>query len=389
MNFLFIPIINSVFDIPFGLRELGHNVQILENVAFDPNITDKSQNQILSHTLSKATIDYVISHGFIPSVSDICFHKNIPYISWTYDSPLTALFTEVVLHTTNHVFIFDYDEYLRLKKLQVPHVYYQPLAANTSRVGALNITAQDEQTFSHAISFIGSLYDDNKYNELIQSFPPELQQELKDYLVQNLCKWEKKRPWPALSEPCVTFCKDIFLANPVSVAPLMDEATYLGIFFLSRKLAEMERITVLNSLAKLFPVDLYTRSNTDFLQNVTTHSGVDYYTDMNKVFFLSKINLNITLPSIESGVPQRIFDIMACGGFVITNYQEGIEDLFEIGKEIEVYHDIPELLQKCHYYLTHEKERLAVAIGGYQKVTNHYSYPLQLQKIITTVQENL
>ena len=73
----------------------------------------------------------------------------------------------------------------------------------------------------------------------------------------------------------------------------------------------------------------------------------------------------------------------------MTNYQEGIEDLFEIGKEIEVYHDIPELLQKCHYYLTHEKERLTVAVAGYQKVMNYYSYPLQLQKIITTVEESL
>lgn len=71
---------------------------------------------------------------------------------------------------------------------------------------------------------------------------------------------------------------------------------------------------------------------------------MDYYTVMNKIFYLSKINLNITLPSIESGIPQRVLDIMGSGGFVLTNYQPEIEEVFEIGKDIEVFHTLEELV---------------------------------------------
>lgn len=388
MHFLFTPVLNSVKDIAWGLEELGHNVTILENTIFDPNSSDAVNNKILHESLSLLAVDYVISPCFIPAIADICFAAQTSYISWTYDSPLTSLFTKSIFHPTNYLFIFDKDEYLRLKELQLPHLYHMPLAANISRVGALEISPEDECNYSHAISFIGNLYEHNKYNELVQGLPENIQNELKNYLSQNLCDWSHKRSWPTLSSNTTTFMKDTLGANPYAVAPLLDENTYLGILFLSRKLAEMERITVLNTLASILPVDLYTGSTSAFLQNINTHNSVDYYTTANKIFFLSKINLNITLPSIESGIPQRIFDIMSCGGFVLTNYQEELSDLFEIGTEIEVYHNLEELVQKCVYYLTHEEERLNIAINGYQKVCNFFSYPHQLQKIIEIVKEN-
>ena len=94
---------------------------------------------------------------------------------------------------------------------------------------------------------------------------------------------------------------------------------------------------------------------------------------MNKIFYLSKINLNISLSSIETGIPQRVLDIMGCGGFVLTNYQPEIEDLFEIGKEIEVFH---------------KRQRLTIATNGYKKIRHAFSYPNQLQKMISIMQEN-
>ena len=150
----------------------------------------------------------------------------------------------------------------------------------------------------------------------------------------------------------------------------------------------MERIAVLNTLGNHFDVHLYTNSPSTYLENVHVHHGVSYYTDMNKIFYLSKINLNISLSSIETGIPQRVLDIMGCGGFVLTNYQPEIEDLFEIGKEIEVFHNVDELIEKCNYYLTHERERLTIAMNGYKKIRDAFSYPNQLQKMISLMQEN-
>ena len=389
MNFLFLQTINSIYDIVWGLELLGHNVTIFEQTQFDPNNSIESDNIAFSNFLYSNKYNFVISYLFIPAISDCCFKLNIPYISITYDSPLVSLFTNSIYHNTNYTFIFDRMECERLQRLNIPHIYHLPLAVNLERVGALDITTQDERLYSHDISFVGNLYEDNFYNESIGFFPENLQLSLKLYLTKHLCDWTSLRQWPCLSDECVNFMKATFDFANWNPTDFLSDSNFFGILLLSRKLCEMERITILNYLSQYYKVDFYTNSTSKFLNNVNLHTGVDYYTVMNKIFYLSKINLNITLPSIESGIPQRVLDIMGSGGFVLTNYQPEIEEVFEIGKDIEVFHTLEELYEKCSYYLTHEKERLTIAMNGYIKIRNNFSYNRLLKKIISTVQEEL
>ena len=389
MDFLFVPSHNSIFDIPWALQQMpSHTVDILDNSAFDPNVPDDTQNQILKEQLIQKYYDCVISYLFIPAVSDLCAEQHIPYLSWTYDSPLTALFTRSIFHNTNYTFIFDKKQCERLVTAGAPHIFHMPLAVNLDRIGALDITKEDEASFSHDICFIGSLYENNTYNTVIQQFPDHLQIKQKLYLMQNMCYWEAPRPWPEFPQECIDYLYNECHIADWNQTSLMTDPIYFGLLFYPRKLAQLERITVLNTLGVHFDVHLYTNSPTDYLQNIHIHPGVNYYTDMNKIFYLSKINLNITLSSIESGIPQRILDIMGCGGFVLTNAQPELEDYFEIGKEIEIFHNIDELIEKCHYYLTHEKERLTIAMNGYKKIRDCFSYPTQLQKMISIMKEH-
>lgn len=387
MHFLFIRIKNSSFDIPWALLELGEQVEIYETAEFDPLSPVPEEFEKLTAFLSDHNFDCLISYLFVPEISDICQKQNLPYIGWVYDSPLVPLFHPAVKNPCNYLFIFDRAEYEHLKSFKIPHLYYLPMGVNLSRTGALDITPEDEQKFTSDISFIGSLYEDNSYNSFISQFPEEISAELKVYLLKNLCNWHTPKPWPRVSKKTMDFMAQTFGADTWN-RQSMDLDLYLGILLLSRKLAEMDRITVLNTLAEHYPVDLYTRSDCSFIRNVKVHQGVDYYTDMNKIFYLSRINLNITLPSIETGLPQRILDIMGSGGFVLTNYQQEIEDYFIIGKEIEVFRDLDELMEKVAYYLSHEKERLQIAMNGYQKVRECFSYTHQLQYILNTVKED-
>ncbi len=386
MHFLFIRTKKAVYDIPWALIELGHKVDMLEDFEFDPLNEEEKAGLALQQKLSDALVDFVISYLFIPQVSNICEGAGLDYISWTYDSPLTALFDASICNSHNYTFIFDRCEYEHLKKRGIPHIYHLPLGANISRTGALNITPEDELNYAKDISFIGSLYEDNSYNTFIHLFPEHLALDMKTYLMTNLCRWNEVKPWPRTS-PAVTE----FITNELQGSNWnrfdMDDALYYGMLILTRKLAEMDRITVLNALAEHHSVELYTNSNPRHLAGVHMHQGVDYYTDMNKIFYLSKINLNITLPSIETGLPQRIFDIMGSGGFVLTNYQKEIDDLFVVGKEIEVFHDLPELLEKADYYLTHETERLKIAINGYIKVRDYHTYPHRINEMLHTIDQ--
>lgn len=387
MHFLFIRVKNSSYDIPWTLLEMGKQVDIYPHAEFDPLAPIPEQFEALEQFLSGHGFSCLISYLFVPEISNICQQMGLTYIGWVYDSPLMSLFHPAVKNPCNYLFIFDRAEYEHMLPYGIPHLYYLPLGVNLSRTGALNISPQNEKQFTCDISFIGNLYERNSYNSFISQFPESIAAELKLYLLKNLCKWHDVRPWPRVSEKAAAFMSETFGANFWN-RQQMDLDLYLGLLFLSRKLAEMERVTVLNALSEQYTVNLYTRSSRRNLPKVNVHESVDYYTDMNKIFYLSRINLNITLPSIETGLPQRILDIMGSGGFVLTNYQQEIEDYFEIGKEIEVFHDLDELLDKTSYYLSHENERLRIAMGGYQKVRDRFSYMHQLQQILQTVEED-
>lgn len=385
MHFVYIYAQNSIYDIPWTLFEMGYKGVIYDEFQFDPIAPIAFELEKLKGFLLGQKCDFVISYLFIPEISDMCQELGYKYVCWIYDSPLVALYHRAVRNSCNYIFVFDHSEYQRMKTLQIPHLYYLPMGANISRTGALDITREDEEKFGCEISFVGSLYEDNAYNRFIGEFPAEIAVELKHYLVKNLCQWNEKKTWPRVSPKVCEFIRKYYPAQ-IKHCFEMEFDLYLGILLLSRKLAQMERITVLNVLAQKHQVDLYTTSDGCHLENVRIHNRVDYYTEMTKIFYLSRINLNITLPSIETGIPQRVFDIMGSGGFVLTNYQQEIDDFFEIGKEIEVFHTLDELKEKVDYYLSHEEERLRIAINGYKKVRDCFTYKHQMKKILEIVQ---
>lgn len=102
-----------------------------------------------------------------------------------------------------------------------------------------------------------------------------------------------------------------------------------------------------------------------------------------KVFYSSKINLNITLRSIASGVPARVFDVMSVGGFMMSNWQEEIPELFVEGKEIVTYKTPEELIDKADYYLRHDNERIRIGVNECQKVKKQHTYECRLERIIS------
>ncbi|PKN02372.1 MAG: hypothetical protein CVU77_00790 [Elusimicrobia bacterium HGW-Elusimicrobia-1] len=105
--------------------------------------------------------------------------------------------------------------------------------------------------------------------------------------------------------------------------------------------------------------------------------GVITQEDKIRIYKETKINLNLagvnrkTRLTGSRGIHRRakqfktnLFEAAFCGGFVLSEYVPGTENLFEIGKEIDVFRDKPELSRKVKYYLSHDEEREAMAASA-------------------------
>ncbi len=93
------------------------------------------------------------------------------------------------------------------------------------------------------------------------------------------------------------------------------------------------------------------------------------------------------MASIESGIPQRVFDIMSAGGFVLSNDQPEIRELFSPDREVVLFSSIEELKEKAVFYLKHKDIRRKIAEKGYSAVSGKYSTTEALKKMFTTVKK--
>lgn len=373
----------EMYDIPVGLERIGVTTDIYEEEISILTYREEEKER-LSAFLKKNRYDFVISHNFIRQVSDACEEQGIRYAAWIFDSPQIALYTKEAENSCNYIFVFDKMQYERMKERGIKNLFYMPLATNVDRVSLLRITQEDIEKYSSEISFVGMLYEDNHYNKTVGKFSREQKEYLDQVIVKNALHWGRNYSvFHTVSEEMSKELEELVL--PWEWYEI-DHPYFHELYYLVRKVTEIDRICILNGLALEHQVDIYTKSDTHNLEGVRAKGYVTYNEEAPKVYNLSRINLNMTMRSIETGVPQRVFDIMGAGGFVMSNWQEEAEELFVPDQEIVLFHDMEELIYKVNYYLKHEQERLKVALNGYRKVKELYSYEVLLRKIIACLE---
>ena len=70
----------------------------------------------------------------------------------------------------------------------------------------------------------------------------------------------------------------------------------------------------------------------------------------------------------------RIFEINGCGAFQLSYYVEGLENCYIIDKEIAVYADPDDLIDKIKFYLAHEELRESIALAAYKRTLDHHTF---------------
>ncbi len=377
----------NYLDVYQTFCKMGFEVDVIEQdlASYDE---DEAFSERLLEILQTRAYDFVFTINYFGVISDTCQQAGVAYVSWSCDSPLISMYHESVFHDCNYIFLFDKSSYLFFRSLGVAHIWHLPLAVDAGRIDYILQNASDLKLYQNDISFVGSLYERNTYDRLVPTLPPYLQgyfdcameaqmnisggNLLERLLTDEICGqlqqyYRLQKTERSFSDLRLIFC-----------------TTVLGF-----KVAKEQRTSFLLTLAKKYPVSIYTNSNTKNLVRVTYRGSVDYWTQMPKVFHGSKINLNFTIPNIKSGIPLRVWDILGSGGFLMTNYQPELELYFDLKQDMVVFESKEELEEKTAFYLEHEKERMEIAHRGYEKVKQFHTYEQRIQQMLDTVRKAL
>lgn len=160
-------------------------------------------------------------------------------------------------------------------------------------------------------------------------------------------------------------------------------------------------LNVLCELAKVFKNRLHIFSTEkDFLksiekikeQNLLEEDDLNVYSKcwqelpedekmLAKIYNASKINLSIHSKE-KSAKNYQIFEILASGGFLLTDERTDLKKYFEVSKHLETYKNKVDLIDKIDFYLKNLNIAQKIATLGRVEIIKNNIFSTKAKKII-------
>lgn len=378
-------------DIMEAFQSLGLTVIEEDAEIYQKSIEPEKRISMLAEAILTHQTSFVFSINYFPYISQVCERLHVLYLCLSVDCPVLELFSETIRNGCNRIFLFDYEQYEQIRGENPDNIFYLPLGANVARwdqviSGLLAKSPSEKQRYLYDVSFVGSLYTE-------KSPYPNLPLSAFDRgFGDGLIEAQLKLPGLSLIQEALppSFLAALKKASPETFSVMPDAFQNIDAYIaanqlLGMRISELERIRTLNLLAGSFPVDLFTRSDSSCMTGVRIHGGVSTHLEMPEVFFRSKINLNITIRSIQTGLSQRVWDILGCRGFLLSNYQAEIPEYFTIGQDLDCFENAAELKEKVAYYLAHDERRQEIASHGYETIKEKHTCLNRVLSMLQTV----
>lgn len=366
-------------DLIYYLEKAGHTCKTVY-YHFANKYNDDFFCERFTKYLKEDTYDAVFSVNFFPLVAKLCYELRVRYISWSYDSPLEIGLQNYFAYDTNYIFLFDRLEAAQYQTMGYEQVFHLPLAVNTKRLDALSYTPQQQEKYQADISFVGHLYHSPLDTLLFCA-----DEQTKGYIEGILQAQLRVYGYYFIDE----LLTDELLANInnsfKSLGQTNTQLNHRGLSYaIASQITHMERSFLLEQMGDLFHTKFYSTESYTFQSPVQTCGPAKYFTEMPAIFRYSKLNLNPTLRSIQSGIPLRALDIMGSKGVLLSNYQPELAEYFEDGQDVIMYGSMEEAFDKAAYYLEHEELLKKIGMNGYEKVKEYFNYPAKIEEIMKT-----
>lgn len=364
-------------DVIYYLKKMGHKCR---NILYKmPNTyEDDFFEYKFKKIMKEDSYDCVISTNFIPLLARICYEANMKYISWIYDSPVNYDNIETFQYPTSYIFLFDRIDAEKITAAGGVHVYHLPLAVNTNRLDQIKITPKDTAKYGADISFIGMFYD-NQLNTIRYC--------LSDYdkgYLDSIVQSQLQLYGCNIIEPMITDDFVQKINNSLQSHTTTKLTAKQIIYCISQQVTHIERTTLCHMLGLEHTLKYYSSAKLTGKDHITWMGTAHYFSEMPVIFKSSKLNLNPTLKSIQSGIPLRALDILGSKSVLLSNYQPELAEYFVDGQDVIMYESIEDAIAKADYYLEHKDLLKEIADNGYRIVREHFNYPDKIQYMLET-----
>ena len=296
----------------------------------------------------------------------------IPLASWFVDSP-NLIVRSFDRNVSPYVSLFLWDRgYIKdMEDVGFESVTYLPLATDD----AVFMPEKNRRSSAHYqcdVSFVGNSMVVPAL-ESLEKIPGKLAP-----LVENMALLLSSTRMPFDAVLATLDTKDLGLLDTMSAQERLDfEAAILW------RATLIYRLSCIKALKDFNPRIRGDEAWKKLLGNGYTFGPpLNYYKELPAFYNACKINFNATSLQMIGALNQRVFDVPACGAFLLTDHQDTIEELFDVGKEIVTYRSREDLPGLVGFYLRNPKEREIIARRGRERILKEHTYRHRLGTII-------
>lgn len=295
----------------------------------------------------------------------------IESVVYYVDSPLFIL-DEPEKLASDAATIFCWDSYYldKFREFGFKNVEYLPLAADETIFRSYS-DSEIPGKFKH-----GLVYAADSLENAIAEHESHLTEPMRDNLVGQKIAGDFTKNGKVVPEILESAAREFQFDS------LSQRRHFLAMWML--KFYQPKRLEMLKILSAL-SLTLY---GDDGWKNHLSESNVDlrdpvrYYDQLPKIYSGMKAGFNSTSFQMPNGVNQRVFDIPAAGGFILTDYREALTEIFDCEKDIAVYHSPEEAFELADYYLKKPELRQKMSALAQKKVLTGHTYKQRINTIL-------
>jgi spore maturation protein CgeB len=295
----------------------------------------------------------------------------LPAAVWYVDNPKLIL-RDFPANVSPYVSVFVWDKgYLEdMRSMGFEHVHYLPLAADDEVFKPMELSLSDRRNYGADIAFVG-----NSMQEPVERWLEKVSPQFHP-LVERLARVLSARRMSVASAARLTGdAKELErLAEPEK---LDFEGAVLWCATLEYRLSCVKKLEQFNH--RVHGDDGWR----DLLgAGYRIYPRLNYYTEVPKLYNACRLNLNATNLQMETAVNQRVFDVPACAGLVLTDCQEALAELLEPEQECATYREAGEVAEAVRFYLKNPAAMRAIACKGRNRVLQEHTYKHRVERII-------
>ena len=320
-------------------------------------------------------------------LTDLLEKLRLPLASWFVDNPHLVLnFYARLLNPWTAIFTWDADNLDSLRDMGFEHVDYLPLGTDATRFhppsGRPDFPGLPDG-WDRNVAFVGnSMVEKVAQNKKRHVLPPELTDCLKEVAAGFAGDEERSvREYLSAKHPEQLRAFD-------SLSSIEARLGYTTL--LTWEATRQYRLACVKGIMPFSPLVVGDKGWHGLLgagYSWRYHPELNYYSDLPRFYPCTAINFNCTSKQMKGAVNQRVFDVPATASFLLTDYREQVENLFEPGTEIVCYHSPEEAESLAREYLARPERRRAVALAARKRILAEHSYEHRVLRLTARMRE--